>query len=484
MNDENASAPVAAAPERPKPAVAPGGPETRIPPITRALTPVLGQDRAIVVDAIIEALWPFGRLLGLIVMAVVIAAIGCYIFESRRTMALDDGNIVGTTSAKRYTDASGEVVLEKGQDIDESALERLKVAGYESIRVIDHGMYANVNDAVWWGFVTMTTVGYGDKYPRTRGGRTVAVLLMFSGIVLISSFTATASSVLVARRIQEQQRERELEWQDHIVFCGWNEMAPRILGAIDSRSQTRRQVVIINEKTEESMELQLRGYGNLELRFVRGNIGREEDLNRAAVRRARQVIIVPDASDGTPPDDSKTIDATVIIKDMAPVVKVYAHVMEAERVPNLRRAMVDDVVVTNEYISELLAAHVTAPGVPQALRALIALDGSAEFVVIAVPSQIVGRTTEDLVAHVRTEHRGVLLAIVAEEAGFGLDTAMRGGDPYIIEVIQEAIADAGITTQTQGSKTTVTVNPPYDRVVREGDMALIVRSKASTSATA
>lgn len=59
-------------------------------------------------------------------------------------------------------------------------------------------------DAFWWSAVTMTTVGYGDRVPQTVGGRLVAMVWMFSGIVLISSFTATISSVLTVSQLESE----------------------------------------------------------------------------------------------------------------------------------------------------------------------------------------------------------------------------------------------------------------------------------------
>ena len=52
-------------------------------------------------------------------------------------------------------------------------------------------------DALWWAIVTVTTVGYGDRFPVSAGGRAVAVVLMLVGIGLIGVLTATVASVFV-----------------------------------------------------------------------------------------------------------------------------------------------------------------------------------------------------------------------------------------------------------------------------------------------
>jgi voltage-gated potassium channel len=64
-------------------------------------------------------------------------------------------------------------------------------------------------DALWWSFVTISTVGYGEYYPVTTMGRVVAVFLIIAGIGLFSTFTAYIAAIFMDPK-EEQKREIEL----------------------------------------------------------------------------------------------------------------------------------------------------------------------------------------------------------------------------------------------------------------------------------
>jgi voltage-gated potassium channel len=92
---------------------------------------------------------------------------------------------------------------------------------------VESGLYAffekkNFLDSLWWALITATTVGYGDSYPSTTGGRFVAVSLVLGMILfLIPMITASIASKLIVNRDaftheeQEEMKEMLIEIRRH-----------------------------------------------------------------------------------------------------------------------------------------------------------------------------------------------------------------------------------------------------------------------------
>jgi voltage-gated potassium channel len=65
-------------------------------------------------------------------------------------------------------------------------------------------------DAIWWSIVSVTTVGYGDRYPVTESGRIVAIFLMIGGIGLFSVLTSYLSSTFIGAGDEQENELREV----------------------------------------------------------------------------------------------------------------------------------------------------------------------------------------------------------------------------------------------------------------------------------
>lgn len=92
-------------------------------------------------------------------------------------------------------------------------------------------------DAVWWSFVTIATVGYGDEYPVTPAGRSIAVLVMVVGVSVFSVLTGFLALSFQTRRAKQQADAIEVLRNELSEIRSWLEQDRALRSLKDSRDQ-------------------------------------------------------------------------------------------------------------------------------------------------------------------------------------------------------------------------------------------------------
>ena len=139
-------------------------------------------------------------------------------------------------------------------------------------------------DAFWWALVTITTIGYGDIFPRTAGGRLLAIFLMFAGIGTLGISTAAIAAYFVKNDQLQLLRLRRLS--GHVVICGLGEKGLLLAKAFRQRGQA----VVVIEKNENNEFLSVcREQGAF---VFTGDAREPETLEMARVAEARYLIAV------------------------------------------------------------------------------------------------------------------------------------------------------------------------------------------------
>ncbi|NBC48272.1 MAG: transporter substrate-binding domain-containing protein [Gammaproteobacteria bacterium] len=104
-----------------------------------------------------------------------------------------------------------------------------------------HEPLSGIGSGLWWSAVTMTTVGYGDKAPTTLLGRAIAMLWMFAGLILISTFTAAITTTLTVSELDASidavddlhlKRILALEGSTSDVFLADQDIRHRTVGTL------------------------------------------------------------------------------------------------------------------------------------------------------------------------------------------------------------------------------------------------------------
>lgn len=66
-------------------------------------------------------------------------------------------------------------------------------------------------DALWWAVTTITTVGYGDRFPLSAPGRGIAVVLMFVGVGIFGLLAASLASFFIERDLEQGQEQQQIQ---------------------------------------------------------------------------------------------------------------------------------------------------------------------------------------------------------------------------------------------------------------------------------
>ena len=259
-------------------------------------------------------------------------------------------------------------------------------------------------DAVWWAIVTLTTVGFGDIAPVSLGGRVIGVVLMFFGIGVLGTFTATIAGVFVEKRTRRDRGMEPSDLEGHIILCGWNDRTREILKDLraDSRAADADIVLLADVETKPSEDERLH--------FVRGDAN-EDDLRRAGVERAATVVLVGDRRLDYPARDARAVLAVLTVKSLNPSVYTIVELAGEENVRHCKQAKANEIIVGADLCSRVISTATLDHGISTVLRELLSAQEGQNLITVPVTEGQAGREFLDLFCELKREQGMIALAI-------------------------------------------------------------------------
>lgn len=267
----------------------------------------------------------------------------------------------------------------------------------------------SLGDAFWWGFVTVTTVGYGDYFPLTLGGRLIAGLLMLIGISTFGFLTAAVASFLVENKLKEGMGLMDLKFKNHIVIIGWNKKSEIMLNELVGDNPDRK-VIIVSEIERLTFETK-------NTYFVHGDPTLDETLIRANISEADIALIVADdkLKDNNGMADARSVLICLAIDKLNPKIHIIAEVLNEENVPHFERANVNDIIISNQMSSRVMVRSAVYRNVSVVLKELLTNSYGNELYESAVRADDIGLTFKELSSKYISNHHAVILGIADEK---------------------------------------------------------------------
>jgi voltage-gated potassium channel len=255
------------------------------------------------------------------------------------------------------------------------------------------------------GYWSVTTViGSGDSsYVNSPGGYVIGWLLAFFGVAIVATLTAAIVGFVIDFLLKEGQGMGASGYSDHIVVCGWNSTARELIDELKG-DEFNARVVLLHESERSPAES--------DVYFVRGDTTSSSDLERAGILDAAAAIICP--ADGSNEADMRSILTVLAIETMAPHVRTVVEVNNPKHVEHVRRAHADEILVTSQLASRLLARTALYPGLAVLVTDMVSGGDGSELYRVALPDDYADLDLEDLSSRLRREHNATLLAVTRD----------------------------------------------------------------------
>ena len=256
-------------------------------------------------------------------------------------------------------------------------------------------------DAFYWSIVTISTVGYGDVTPITDAGRGVAVLVIISGIAVISFATSIVVTAFTEKldEIRENQILAEIKKLKHFyLICGYGIIAKQTASKL---RRSGRNVVILDtdvERIKEAKENKLHA-----LALDPASLSSYQTMGIDFDKQVRAVILLRDS-------DILNVYTALTLRSITHSINILSLLHEKKNRRKLRLAGARNIVYAQELIGLLSKEYSGRPIAFETLSLLRSEDSGATMEEVVVDERVAQNFKDVAALHIH-QHRLILIGL-------------------------------------------------------------------------
>ncbi len=258
--------------------------------------------------------------------------------------------------------------------------------------------------SLYWTFVTIGTVGYGDYSPETILGMFFTISVIVLGIGSFAIAIEAIVDFLLTRHQNRLMGLIKVEKSKHVVICGWTESTMECIKEIGKENE-----IFAIDEDEEVRKKALKNNVN----FVHGDPTRIKDLKKTNVKGAKAIIVDMGS-------DSKSIHCILGIRKIDPNVRIIAEAERYENIEQLELAGATQVISPFVISGRLMYKSIDDGYEAMFVQEVLAEHKSREMkeVMVTENSYFAGKTVLEADIHEKT---GVILVGIGESGNLTID---------------------------------------------------------------
>ncbi|MBN2160445.1 MAG: ion transporter [Spirochaetes bacterium] len=345
------------------------------------------------------------------------------------------------------------------------------------------GNIRSIKDAVWWAFVTSTTVGYGDYYPKSAMGRLTGILLMFFGVSLVGVVTGNIASALIERQLKEGRGLKELNLRKHFIICGWKRDMADVLYHIMEKNKNflPSEFVLINTADPAEIE-NLRSEPKFaHINYIHGDYIDERVLNRANLKQAARAVVFADrlVQGSVQEVDSRTVMAIITIKSISKTIYTCAEILDEKFERYLRFSNCDEIILSTEHNRSIIANASSGSGISQVISELLSPKAEVSITTQEVPAKFIGKSYGELYDYYIGRDRSILIGILENTGNFYSRRTEAIRDAQKTPDISKLVDNLKVAKQLIPNMPII--NPLSDHIIQRYTRAILIEGRAQKS---
>ena len=283
----------------------------------------------------------------------------------------------------------------------------------------------SIFDAMYWSLVTIATVGYGDISPVSHEGRVVSMIIIVTGIAMISFATSVIVSAFSEKLIQLKENrliEQIGKSEEFLIICGYGQMTKMFMR---QREKDDLEYVILEKDKDKYNQAIKDGYD-----AIREDASRHDTLTKFNIEYSRITILCLLNS------DIENIYISLNAKSVSPDIKVIVRASDASMVQKFKRAGADHVLLPNDVANRMMYTAIVKPHLYKAVHAILTGKEVAVLDEIRLypDDTLIGRKVKDIDFK---KMRLILMAIEKKHDGEFLfnpsgETLLHSGDVLVL----------------------------------------------------